>query len=304
MKKMRTLLTSLLLLWSVAVLLTGCSGTILFDPRGPIGDTERYVIIIAFALMLIVVIPVFVMTVWFPWKFRSSNPKAVYAPKWCHSTTIEAIVWLVPAAIITLLGIMVWTTTHQLDPHKPLGTGGTPLRIEAVSLDWKWLFIYPDQGIATVNQLVFPVNVELSFRLTSSTVMTSFFIPQLGSQIYAMAGMQTRLHLLADKPGSYTGQNQQFSGRGYADMTFTATAVSKDEFSAWVDRVRQAPEKLDMERYRELEKTGSGNAVVFFSKVGPGLFEDIMDGYKTMGTDPVSDGVGAGNPVPITLRNN
>jgi len=287
MKRIRTLLSIGLSSLCAAVFLSGCSQTLLFDPKGPIGDTERLVIIVSFALMLIVVIPVFIMAIWFPWKYRASNTKAPYDPKWSHSIRIESVVWLVPAVIVTVLGIIVWKTTHQLDPHKPIETGVKPIIIEAVSLDWKWLFIYPEQQIATVNQMVFPANVPLSFKLTSATVMTSFFIPQLGSQIYAMAGMQTQLHLLADEPGTYAGQNQQFSGDGYADMNFEALAVSREEFESWVNKIRQSPEKLDMERYQELEQPNVNAPVTHFSEVKPDLFEHILSKYnKSMGMNP------------------
>lgn len=282
MKRIRKFLSLIFIPCFAVFCLAGCKGLLLFDPRGPIGETERLVIIVSFVLMLVVVIPVFVMTVWFPWKYRSSNTKAEYAPKWCQSTTIELVIWSVPALIITLLGIMVWITTYQLDPHKPLDEGGEPVEIQAVSLDWKWLFIYPDQGIATVNRLVFPANVPLNFQLTSGTVMTSFFIPQLGSQIYAMAGMQTRLHLLADEPGTYRGQNQQFSGQGYADMSFEASAVSRAEFESWVTRVRQSPERLDMKRYKELEEPGVPDEVIHFSSVSKDLFTRIINQYTMM----------------------
>ena len=257
---------------------------LLFNPKGAIGDAERFVIIIAIALMLLVVIPVIVMGLLFPSKYRASNIKATYMPKWSRSGKIELIVWLIPAAIVAVLGSLVWNATFHLDPYKPIDTGRRPISIEAVSLDWKWLFIYPDQHIATVNQLVFPANVPLSFRLTSDTVMTSFFIPQLGSQMYAMAGMQTRLHLMADEPGTYAGQNQQFSGRGFADMTFKAIAVSPEQFEAWVQKTRQSPDKLDFARYKELAKPSVSNSTVSFSSVNPDLFEYIIRKYdKTMG---------------------
>lgn len=268
------------LLFCAAGLLTGCGQTLLFEPKGPIGDAERFSIIVSFLLMLIAVIPVYIMVIWFPWKYRAANTKATYDPKWSRSARIELVIWLVPAVIVTVLAIMVWKTTHQLDPHKPIASDIRPIRIEAISLDWKWLFIYPDQQIATVNQLVFPANVPLSFNLTSNTVMTSFFIPQLGSQIYAMAGMRTRLHLLADEPGAYLGQNQQFSGKGYADMNFQAQAVTREEFSAWVDTVRQSPEKLDAARFKQLEKPGAG-IVTLFSAVRPGLFNEILSKFTT-----------------------
>jgi cytochrome o ubiquinol oxidase subunit 2 len=265
-------------LWASA-LLQGCSQVLLFDPKGPIGAAERYVIIAAFALMLIVVIPVAVMTLWFPWKYRASNSKATYAPDWSRSGWIEAIVWIVPAIIVTLLGVLVWIHTFRLDPYKPLDTDVAPIRIQAVSLDWKWLFIYPDQDMAVVDQMVFPTNVPLDFRITSDTVMTSFFIPQLGSQIYAMAGMQTRLHLMADTPGTYAGQNQQFSGSGYADMNFKAVATSREAFNAWVRKVKQSPDRLDLARFEDIQKPGIGYRPDHFSAVKPDLFEYILSKY-------------------------
>ena len=267
--------------------LGGCSDILLFNPKGPIGDAERFVIIVSIALMLIVVIPVFIMVFLFPRKYRASNTKATYMPKWSHSAKIEWVIWLVPAIIITVLGILIWNTTHRLDPYKPIVTGVKPISIEAVSLDWKWLFIYPEQNIATVNQLVFPANVPLSFRITSATVMTSFFIPQLGSQIYAMAGMQTRLHLMADETGTYLGQNQQFSGRGYADMSFKATAVSREQFEAWVQKIKQSPDRLDLSRYEKLEKPSTGYPVRSFSSVKTDLFDHIISQYnESMAMNP------------------
>jgi cytochrome o ubiquinol oxidase subunit 2 len=285
-RKKNLVMIGLLSLFGV-VFLGGCSNILLFHPKGPIGDAERFVIIVAIALMLIVVIPVAVMDVLFPRKYRSTNPKATYMPKWSRSAKIEWVVWLVPAVIITILGTLIWHFTVHLDPYKPIDTGVKPLNIEVVSMDWKWLFIFPDQNIAAVNQLVFPVGVPLSFRITSDTVMTSFFIPQLGSQIYAMAGMQTRLHLLADEPGTYLGQNQHFSGRGFTGMHFKAIAVSPKEFEAWIQKVKQSPDKLDPARYQELEKPSANYPVSLFSSVTPGLFDGIIRKYnKTMNMNP------------------
>jgi cytochrome o ubiquinol oxidase subunit II len=256
--------------------LGGCSTILVLDPKGPIGDSVRFLIIAAILLMLIVLIPVFIMAFWFPRKYRAANTTSTYMPKWSYSVTIDLFMWGVPIVIVTVLAILAWTRTHALDPYKPIPSAATPINIEAVSLDWKWLFIYPDHNIATVNQITFPVKVPLSFKLTSETVMTSFFIPQLGSQIYAMAGMQTRLHLLADKLGTYSGHNQQFSGPGYASMFFKAYALSPEEFQAWVEKVRQSPEKLDLERYEKLAKPSIGDPVTYFSTVAPDLFVDIM----------------------------
>lgn len=275
-RKKLSIFVGLLSLCAVT-LLGGCSTILLFDPKGPIGEAERFIIITAIALMLIVVIPVFIMGFWFPRKYRASNTESTYMPKWSHSAKIEFFMWAVPIAIVAVLAILAWTGTHSLDPYKPIPSAEKAINIEAVSLDWKWLFIYPDQNIATVNQITFPVNVPVSFKLTSDTVMTSFFIPQLGSQIYAMAGMQTRLHLLADKPGVYAGRNQQLSGRGYADMHFKANAVSREEFQSWVRKVGQSPEKLDVDRYEKLANPSDGyHPVTYFSSVKPGLFEYIV----------------------------
>ncbi len=269
--------------------LAGCSDIPLLEPKGPIGAAELSIISVATVLMLIVVIPVTVMALWFALRYKASDPKGDYAPKWSHSRKIDLIVWLVPSVIVTALGILSWKETHRLDPFKPIDSAARQINIEVVSLDWKWLFIYPDLNIATVNQLVFPANVPVSFRITSDSVMTSFFIPQLGSQIYAMSGMQSRLHLLADKPGIYFGQNQQFSGRGYSDMNFNVSVTSPKQFDAWVQKARQSPDKLDRTRFNELSKPSIGFPVTSFSWVEDDLFDDIMNKYRSpMGEEQIS----------------
>lgn len=256
--------------------LGGCSTILLFDPKGPIGESEKFVIIAAIGLMLLVLIPVFVMAFWFPRKYSASNTESTYMPKWSHSSKIEFFMWAVPFTIVTILAILAWNKTHALDPYKPIASTEKPINIEAVSLDWKWLFIYPDEKIATVNEITFPVKVPVSFKLTSDTVMTSFFIPQLGSQIYAMGGMQTKLHLMADHPGTYAGHNQQLSGRGYPAMHFKAHAVSREEYQAWVQKVRQAQQNLDENRYEKLFAPSIADPVTYFSSVKPGLFDYIV----------------------------
>ena len=273
-----------------ALLIGGCSRMVLLNPKGPIGETERFVILLAFALMLLVVIPVIIMAFWFPWKYRAGNSTANYAPKWCDSGKIELVVWLVPAAIVTCLSILIWYTTHHLDPYKPLVSTSKPVTVQAVSLDWQWLFIYPDENIAVVNQLVFPAHVPLNLKLTSDTVMTSFFIPQLGSQIYAMAGMQTQLHLLADEPGIYAGQNQQFSGEGYAGMNFKAVAATNEQYAAWLAESRKTRQKLDLARYEQLAQPTTGGSVSSFSSVEPGLFDSIINKYMTTSDSTVEGG--------------
>ena len=261
-------------------LLSGCSELVLLDPKGPIGETERFVIVTAFVLMLIVVIPVMIMAFLFPWKYRAGNVGADYAPKWSFSAKIEAVIWIIPAIIVTLLGILIWNTTYAVDPYKPLDSDKKPIEIEAVSLDWKWLFIYPEYDIAVVNELVFPTDVPLNFRITSDTVMTSFFIPQLGSQIYAMGGMETKLHLMADEQGVYSGQNQQFSGEGYSYMRFKATATTPDRFNNWVAEARGRNTPLDWQRYQKLQQPSLGyHPVTYFSSVTPELFVKIIRQY-------------------------
>lgn len=286
MRRKGYLISAGLALVCSAISFGGCSSIALLDPKGPIGDAERFVILVAIGLMLLVVIPVFIMHFLFSWRYRASNTKATYRPKWSYSGKIDLVVWLGPVAIVILLAILTWSKTHQLDPYKPIRPGD-PVNIEVVSLDWKYLFIYPDHNIASVNQLVFPVNVPLSFKLTSDTVMTSFFIPRLGSQVYAMAGRQSRLHLLADQPGTYTGHNQAFSGSGYADMHFEARAASPEEFRAWLQKAGQSSEKLDPARYEKLAAPSEGYPVTYFSSVKPGLFDDIMRKYNPgWGKDP------------------
>jgi len=263
----------------IVLILTGCDKVILFNPKGPVGNTERTLIILSFVLMLIVVIPVFIMAVWFSLKYRATNTRSNYLPKWDYSTAIDWVIWLVPVAIVTVLAYLAWSNTFSLDPYKPIHSDNSTIRIDVVSMDWNWLFIYPDQNIAAVNELVFPSGVPVSFRLTSASVMTSFFIPQLGSQMYAMAGMQTKLHLLANEPGTYTGQNQEFSGEGYADMHFQVTVASSGQFEEWVKKVKQSPNRLDLSRYEKLSKPTKGGLDILFASVSPGLFEHIMGNY-------------------------
>jgi len=264
----------------VASWLAGCSRVALFDPAGPIGREERFIILTAFGLMLIVVVPVIVMALWFARRYRAYNRKAAFTPDWCRSAKIESAMWLVPAVIVAALGVMTWIGTHRLDPYKAIDPGVEPIRIEAVALDWKWLFIYPDHGVAAVNQLVFPAGVPLRFRITSATVLAGFFIPRLGSQIYAMPGAQTKLNLKADEPGTYYGHNQQFSGRGYSEMNFRAIAATAEQFETWVRQSKEMPDVLDSARYEELAKPSSDDPVMHFSAIEPGLFENILAKHR------------------------
>ena len=263
------------------LLLGGCNWTLL-DPVGQVGIEERNLIITATLLMLLVVVPVILMTLIFAWKYRASNKNATYAPKWSHSTKIEVVIWTVPILIIIALGVITYKSTHALDPYRPLESDVKPVTIEVVALDWKWVFIYPEQGIATVNKIVFPANTPVNFRITSDSVMNSFFIPGLGGQIYAMAGMTTKLHLIANKNAEMDGISANYSGAGFTGMKFKAIATSEEDFNAWVAEVKASPKQLDNAEYAALEKPSENNPVELYSTVTPNLFQLIIDKYEGM----------------------
>lgn len=261
------------------IMLAGCEGGVL-DPKGQVGIDEKQLIIIATLLMLIVVVPVIFMTLYFAWKYRDGRDHEIYAPKWAHSKTIEFVVWLVPIVIVVILGVIAWGSTHRLDPYKPLEHEAKPITIEVVSLNWKWLFIYPEQGIASVNELAFPVNVPVNFKISSDTAMNSFFIPQLGSQIYSMAGMTTKLHLIANEPGTYKGISANYSGAGFTGMKFNAIATSTQaDFDAWVAKVKNQGQRLDGQSYHALAEESSNDPVAYYGSVSSGLFDQIVMQY-------------------------
>jgi cytochrome o ubiquinol oxidase subunit 2 len=215
----------------------------------------------------------------FAWRYRASNTSARYTPDWAYSGRIDAVIWLVPALIVASLGALLWRSTHKLDPYRAIDPVIAPLEVQVVAQDWKWLFIYPAQGIASVNQLVFPSAAPLSLKITSDTVMNSFYVPALGGQIYAMAGMETRLNLKADATGRFAGRNAQYSGAGFSDQHFQVVAASAADFEAWLAKVRQAPEKLDGATYRALAMPTRGHPVTYYSAVEPNLFGAIIAKY-------------------------
>nr|WP_268957960.1 ubiquinol oxidase subunit II [Paraburkholderia piptadeniae] len=259
-------------------LLGGCS-MVLFDPKGSIGVQEKNLILIALGLMLLVVIPVILLTLYFAWRYRASNTKATYAPTWAHSNAIEVVVWTIPCLIVATLAVLIWKTTHSLDPYKPLESDVKPVRVEVVALNWKWLFIYPDYGVASVNQLALPVNTPVDFKLTAESLMNSFFIPQLGSQVYAMSGMQTQLHLIANSVGTYAGRSSAFSGPGFSDMNFNAVVTNRGDFDAWIARARASRQVLDVPAYDVLQQPSRKVAATLYSSVAPGLFDGIVNQY-------------------------
>ena len=254
-------------------------GAPVIEPKGPIILAERNLMFDAIAIMMIVIIPAFLMTALFIWRYRGTNRKARYTPNLAYFWPVEVVVWGVPAAIIVWLSIHLWYNTYKLDPYSAIDPNLKPLNVEVIAQDWKWLFIYPEQDIAVVNELVFPAGRPLSLRITSDTVMNSFMIPALGGQIYAMAGMQTRLHLLADEPGKFWGRNVQYSGRGFANQQFRAIATTKEDFDAWVEKVKGAEEKLDTVTYEKLLKPSQKVPVTYYSGYEVNLFDTIIAKY-------------------------
>jgi cytochrome o ubiquinol oxidase subunit 2 len=256
-------------------ILGGCTEGVL-DPKGPIAAADRQILLNSLGIMLAIVIPVIVATLGVAFWFRASNERAHYRPNFAYSGRLELLVWSIPAMTVFLVGGVAWVGAHDVSPSKPIASTVKPLRIQVASLDWKWLFIYPDQGVASVNRLTIPVGTPISLELTSSGVMNSFFVPQLGSQIYTMAGMITRLHLQADHAGTYRGFSAQFSGEGFADMHFDADAVTSEKFTQWVDGVRSAGPELNAKTYADLVKPSAAVAPFTYRSVAPGLFNTIM----------------------------
>ena len=267
------------------VLLAGCQAAIL-DPKGPIGDANRTILIDSLVIMLAIVVPTIVATFAFAWWFRASNRKATYRPDWEFSARIEMVVWSIPVMVILLLGGVTWIGSHMLDPARPIDANSEPLDVEVVSLDWKWLFIYPKQQVATLNRLVMPAGSQVRFRLTSASVMNTFFVPQLGSMIYTMNGMATTLHLQADHAGTYRGISGHFSGDGFANMHFDVEAMPAAQFAAWAAGARSQGPALDAQRYRALLPQTIGDAPATFGSVEPDLFEKIVSLHIEPGPGP------------------
>jgi cytochrome o ubiquinol oxidase subunit 2 len=276
----------------LALNLNGCNLNNFSDiePSGPVARSIDDLFWVTIALMSIVMIPVFSMTAWFIWKYRATNSKATYSPNWDSSIWLEWVVWLFPALIIVILASMTWINTHRLDPYKPLVSALPPLEIQVIALDWKWLFIYPEQNIAMVNELTIPINRPIAFKITSNTVMNSFFIPRLGGQIYAMAGMETQLHLIADKPGSYFGENIQYSGRGFSYQNFEAIASTQQDFDSWVKKAKKSQQTLNLKHFNELVKPSVKDPVTFYSAVTPDLFKQVMNSFIDNPMNNISDG--------------
>jgi cytochrome o ubiquinol oxidase subunit 2 len=246
------------------------------DPKGPIASAERLILFDSVGIMLVIVIPTILATLGVAFWYRSSNHRARYRPNFAYSGRLEILVWAIPAMTVLLVGGVAWIGAHDLDPRKPIDSSMKPITIQVVSLDWKWLFIYPELGIASVNELTIPAATPVNFELTSAGVMNSFFVPQLGGQIYTMAGMVTRLNVQADHVGTYRGLSAQYSGGGFADMHFSVDAVPTQDFDKWVATARRDGPTLDAQVYADLAKPGTETAPFTYRAVTPDLFSNIV----------------------------
>jgi cytochrome o ubiquinol oxidase subunit 2 len=277
---------------AAAVSLSGCDFGIL-DPQGPVGVAQKTILLNALVIMLAIIVPTIAATLWFAFWFRSGNAKARYRPQWAYSGRLELLIWSIPLLTITFLGGITWIGSHELDPARPLASKTRPLEVQVVSLDWKWLFVYPDQGVASVNQVVVPVATPVHFSLTSASVMNAFFVPQLGSMIYTMNGMTTQLYLQADRPGDFYGRSSHFSGDGFPGMEFTLRAVSTDAFNDWARGVRGGAGMLDANAYADLAKQSMNVKPFTYGAVDPHLFHAIV----TQAVPP-APGPQGGHPTP------
>jgi len=276
---------------AVATLVSSCQGVALLDPKGPVGAVNRDLLMIAVGLGFLVVIPVIAMTVWFAVRYHESNKKATYKPHWEGSLRIEAVIWLVPIAIIVVLSYLTWVYTISQDPYKPVPSTEKVLHVQVISTDWNWVFLYPDQGVAQVNKLVLPVGVPVTFDMTSSAVMTSFFVPDLGSQMYIMAGMVSHLNLLASQPGQFTGKNMEYSGEGYNSMHFPVVAVSKDEFAKWVTQTKATPSALSWDLFQQVNKPQKDYPVTTWASFDPAIFTKVVGLFAVNHGDGTSKGL-------------
>lgn len=274
-----------LLVLPLLLSLSACDAVVL-KPYGDVALRQANLVVVSTILMLLIVLPVMALTVFFAWRYRASNDKARYEPEWNHSTSLELVIWSAPLLIIIVLGALTWITTHTLDPYRPLDrvkdgqalpTEAKALRVQVVALDWKWLFLYPDYGIATVNEMAAPVDRPIDFQITASTVMNSFYVPALAGQIYAMPAMETRLHAVINHAGDYEGFSANYSGAGFSHMRFTFRGLSDAEFAAWIARAQAAGGVLDRETYLQLEKPSEREPVRLYGKAAPGLYDAIVN---------------------------
>jgi len=265
----------------IALALSPLGGCAILDhgmlgAAGPVAEQTRSLFLTVCLILLFVVGPVLVLTPIFAWHYRLSNTKSAYRPQWGFNWPLEGLIWIPPVIIVVILAVFLWRDTHRLDPYKPLASTLPPVEVQVVALDWKWLFLYPDEGIASVNELVIPVGRPVHLSLTSTTVMQSFFVPQLAGQIYAMAGMTTQLNFAADAPGRFRGENTQFNGTGFQNQKFAVLAQSNDDYAGWLARARAGGRTLDPAAYATLTARSVQPEPVLFGSVTPGLFGSIL----------------------------
>jgi len=269
--------------------LAGCSKAVVLNPAGDVAAQQGHMVIQATLLMLIIIVPVIALTLWFAWKYRhnnATNTEDDYDPDWHHSTTLELVIWTVPLMIIIALGALTWIGTHKLDPYrpldrisssKPLDAQSTPLEVQVVAMDWKWLFFYPELGIATVNELAAPVDRPILFKLTATSTMNAFYVPDLAGMIYAMPGMQTELNAVINKPGVFPGLATHYSGQGFSGMTFKFHGLSQGDFEQWVAKTRTEGKPLTRQTYMDLAKPSERDPVQRFASVEEGLYDKVLN---------------------------
>lgn len=274
-----------MLLLSLAVFLSGCKSIVL-SPAGDIAKQQANLVVVSTVLMLLIIIPVMALTAWFAWRYRASNTEATYDPEWHHSTAVELGIWTAPLLIVIALGAVTWITTHTLDPFRPIAriSAAQPLnkdvktlRVQVVAMDWKWLFIYPDYGIATINELAAPVDTPIKFEITATTVMNAFYVPALAGMIYAMPAMQTELNAVINEPGNYEGFSANYSGAGFSGMKFRFHGLSQQDFDAWIKQNKDAGGKLDRPTVQVLEKPSEREPVRRFGDVEPNIYHAILN---------------------------
>jgi cytochrome o ubiquinol oxidase subunit 2 len=281
------------LLIAAAFAANPASADSIFAPAGPVGASERLILLDALAIMLAIVIPTILVTLAFAWWFRASNSRAIHMPDWDYSGRVELIVWSIPTLVVLFLGGLIWASSHDLDPAQPIASPTPPLQIQVVALDWKWLFIYPQQGIASVNTLVVPARTPLHLAITSATVFNVFFVPRLGSEIYAMNGMVTQLNLQADEPGSYLGLSAQFSGDGFPGMAFNTISMPANQFNQWIANARSNGAELNDAAYTALLRQSQNVRPYTFRTVAAALFDRISRLQFPPGEGPTLGGPNA-----------
>nr|WP_313901904.1 ubiquinol oxidase subunit II [Methylobacterium sp. J-030] len=273
-----------LLALPLLTMLGGCNFVVL-HPAGYVAEQQRNLVLAATGLMLLIIVPVIAFTLIFAWRYRATNENAVYDPEWHHSTQLEVLIWTAPLMIIIALGALTWIGTHTLDPFRPLSkidtkrdvaAGTVPLEVEAIAMDWKWLFLYPQYGIATVNEVAAPVDRPIRFKITATDVMNTFYVPTLAGMVYAMPGMQTQLHAVINREGAWEGRSAHYSGAGFSNMFFKFHGLTNDGFDQWVAKAKASGGDLSQEAYLKLEEPSEAEPARYYKSYMQGLYDRII----------------------------